>query len=230
MRVIAEVRHSMTTRLALCAFLAAGGCVERDILHHDLSGDAEAGDAEELSDRSGNFPEPAQTVCGTLPPGVSPIPGLNAAWAVQSTFETWDSPEPYPGIRLRFSDYGFECADDFPSAKGVCESTWAFALTLPVDLAPGIYELGQVAGLARESKFTVSHLGECAGGEAGEEGGYEPSGALEGEIEIFAVTSDCIMGEVRNMAAHSVPPLEPNGGFVAQRCQSTCVPGVDHSC
>jgi hypothetical protein len=226
MRVVGDVKPATST--LLFAALVSTGCADREILHHQLDDGASMG---EIVERGGNFPEPAVTVCGQLPQGVVPISDLAAAWAVQSTFETWDSPGPYPGIRMRFSDWGFECADDFPSAEGLCETTWAYALTLPADLAPGIYTLDETPGLAYEVKFTVSNQDECIGGEAGGDGGYPPHQGWGGEIEIFAVTPDCIMGEIRGMdIGNSEPNLDPNGGFVAQRCQSTCVPTLGYPC
>src|SRR5690606_18312625 len=117
MRVVIDVKPAPT--FTLFAFAAVStGCADRETVYHDLDGGSSM---QEIVDRAGNFPEPAVTVCGQLPQDVAPISGLAAAWAVESMFETWDSPGPYAGIRLRFSDWGFECADDFPSAEGVCE-------------------------------------------------------------------------------------------------------------
>lgn len=225
MRVVIDVKPAPT--FTLFAFAAVStGCADRETVYHDLDGGSSM---QEIVDRAGNFPEPAVTVCGQLPQDVAPISGLAAAWAVESMFETWDSPGPYAGIRLRFSDWGFECADDFPSAEGVCETTWSYALTLPPDLAPGIYELDETAGLSNEVQVTISEQEGCLGGEVGGDGGYPPHQGWGGEIEIFAMTPDCIMGEVRGMDTGD-PNLDPNGGFVAQRCQSTCVPILGHPC
>ena len=215
----------VSTHVAITAFLLTG-CADPDVLLHQLEG----GDEQTLVDRTGNFPEPAVTVCGQLPAGVSPIDGLVAAWAVESTFETWNSPGPYPGIRLRFSDWGFECADEFP--EDGCETTWSYAVTLPADLAPGVYELSKLAGVAYEAHltYTLPDYEECLK-EGGGDGGYEPHTGWGGEIEIFAVTPDCIMGEVRGVDDGRVPAVfDANGGFVAQRCQASCVPTLGYPC
>lgn len=216
--------------LAFALLVGPTGCAERDILHHTHDGGGGGSADETLTERGGNFPEPAVTLCGTLPEGVDPIPGLTAAWAAESTFTSFDGPPSYPGIRLRFSDWGFTCDERLPNVADECQDSWSFALTLPIDLAPGVYDLTEVSGLAFEETFTFGDRNEC-GGSGGGDGGYDPHDSPGGELEIFFITDDCIAGELRDLDLGQGDPLvEPNGGFVAQRCTSECVPTLAHRC
>jgi hypothetical protein len=191
------------------------GCVDRDVIAHEMPSDA--GESA-LQPREGNFPEPATSMCGSLPAAVTPIAELATSWMVTAPGTT--------GRRLRISNEGLGCAEAFVLADpptGNCDESWSwwYGLTLPVEIdGPGIYELDQVAGLYPEISMTDNACGGDVGGGGGEPGEFAGPGA---ELEIFAMTETCIIGELRGLhfgVYH--PELELSGGFVAQRCETSC--------
>lgn len=200
------------------------------------STDAGFADTSTTGDGSGvgNFPDPAIAECGDLPAGVDPIPGLATAWAVTGNAPGMDregSRLPDDLVRFRFADYGAACDESFVGVSGSCMNAWNFALSLAVlDLAPGIYDLPTLSNLYPEFQMSTGAPPEC-GGEEVDGGGAGPGAEPSGELEIFSVTDDCVLGELRGLANTSGDlDIDRNGGFVAMRCQSDCVPMPDNGC
>jgi hypothetical protein len=200
------------------------------------STDAGFADTSTTGDDSGvgNFPDPAIAECGDLPAGVDPIPGLATAWAVTGNAPGMDREGnrfPDDLVRLRFADYGAGCDESFVGVSRSCTNAWNFALSLAVlDLAPGVYDLPTLANLHPEFHMSIGDGIDCGGEEAGG-GGPGPGAEPSGELEIFSVTDDCVLGELRGLANTSGDlDIDRNGGFVAMRCESDCVPMPDNGC
>jgi hypothetical protein len=230
----------------LCA-----GCTERELINHfDPEDTAGTSDGLEVADTSstfesmsgseddgsnvGNFPEPAITECGTLPPGVDPIAGLSTAWAVIGNAPGMDGdglPFPDDLVRLRFSDHGSACDEAFGDIVEACVDAWMFGLSLRLEnLTPGIYDLSTLGQLYPEIYVSMGSGPECAGGGI-EGGGSQPGAEVQGELEIFSVTGGCVTGELRGLVDGSGDlDIDRNGGFVAMRCTSDCVPMPGNDC
>lgn len=223
----------------LCA-----GCPERDVIFHagledgaitNTGAVSDAGEAPDTVDRIGNFPEPALTQCGALPDGVDSIAGLASAWAITGPApgEDFDGQMlPSDRVRLRFADHALGCDEKYAAlTEETCSSTWSFAFNLPpAPLVPGVYALDAIDGLLHEMESTVFEVDSC-GGAGGEVGGGGGPGGIAGEIEIFAVTDDCIVGELRDLDVGTDElAFDRNGGFVAMRCASDCVPYLTNHC
>jgi hypothetical protein len=204
------------------AVLVPGGCVDREIITHELA----SADTDGFAQRSGNFPEPARSACGSLPAGVTPIPELVSAWAQDPT-DPGETPTAGSGRRLRLSNTGLGCTDDLyvePSgdAQG-CGDTWGWLaeVTLqPFVDAPGVYELDELVGVFD----TIRVMNGSCGGEVGGSIEPDPSSSLGpgAQLEIFSISPDCIVGEFRDVTfGLTQPMLELSGGFVAQRCDAT---------
>ena len=193
----------------------------------------EPGGESEGGANLGNFPEPAITECGGLPPGVDPIPGLSTAWVVTGNVPgTGSDGLPYPDdlARLRFSDFGAGCDEAFTFSES-CVDAWTFAFSLALqNLAPGVYDLASLPNLYPEIEASVTLDDGCAGGEIGG-GGSDPGAEPQGELEIFSVTGGCVVGELRGlMDGFGDLDISRNGGFVAMRCESECVPMLENGC
>lgn len=228
--------------LLLCGLCA--GCTERDVINHpgldageDGATDSAGAEADGgLIDRQGNFPEPAQTFCGALPPEVDPIPGLATAWAAAGPVMGADfegNLPPGDGVRLRFADFAAECTESFGSIIDgeACVDAWGFALSLPLaTLAVGVYDLPTLAGLYPEMHVSMGSPEGCAGGGIGGGGGL-PGSEISGELEIYSVSDECIVGELRGLQDITGDlDIDRNGGFVAMRCAAACVPSFAHDC
>jgi hypothetical protein len=229
----------------LCA-----GCTERQLISHPgfddgvnsdgLDGGApatttfEPGEDTEGAANLGNFPEPAMTECGGLPAGVDPIPGLSTSWAViGNTPGVGPEGEPYPDnqVRLRFSDFGAGCDETFAPVTESCVDAWTFAFSVsPQNLTPGVYEMAALPHLYPELEASMTVDDGCAGGEVGG-GGANPGAESQGQLEIFTATDECVVGELRGLYdAYGDLDVDRNGGFVAMRCQSDCVPMLGNGC
>lgn len=169
-----------------------------------------------------NFPDPASSICGELPPGHTPIDDLASAWvvaAVPDAVDGYGAPVAPGTMRLRLTDRPLpDCGAAFfdSPADGADEIPlpWGLGLSFAEDeLALGTMELD---GLADPQ-------GELA----------SPSSPgtteLAGTIEIFALTPDCVIGEIRDMPVPRYGRVV-DGGFVAQVCTRVCVPLAGQSC
>jgi hypothetical protein len=190
-----------------------------------------------------NFPEPAITHCGGLENMALPIDDLISAWGVVALPGAVDGSGPVaPGsVRIRLGQQPiFECRQSIEpdacggstSDTGTSGSTggggssgggssngcgWGLAFTLTeTEVTPGEHDLA----LLEQPKF------EVANGE-----GTLDVEEVEGFLDIFRVTPDCIIGRIDGAAFNGgIDHPDFQGGFVAQLCQSTCVPFRGHEC
>lgn len=190
--------------IATCA-LWLGACGEVDIVDHDPL----------VLEPEGNFPDAAEERCGPLPPGIVPIPELATAWAmtkvpvdeVDLSFRAATTT-----FVLRLSSDGVPCGVPLEPELVGCPSAWAVDVTIRnAEVAPGRFALedyGQGWDLAtahREERACV---------------GNETRGTFEaGELEIFTVTEDCVVGRLVG-TGEQLPAAAASveGGFVALRC------------
>lgn len=221
------------THLAFAGLLGLGAC-GLDALDHSPEGDdlgaavgPEGGDTGPSSLPFSNFPEPASTRCGSLPEDVTPIEGLGSAWLVVALPGATDSlgnPVEVGTARLRLSNRPlFDCSaafevdealdDDEPPAEPPSPA-WGLGVSLLAD------ELGV-------EPIDLDGLADPAAELA--EGGGSSATALTGELRLFSVTRQCVVGELRDL---TLPRSGPSiyGGFIAEVCERTCVPGRRQSC
>jgi hypothetical protein len=229
------------------ALMLANGCAERDILSHELSSAGHGGDTSgpanasatgswdteadsSIEPRQGNFPEPVVSVCGTLPPGVEPLPGLTSAWAleVEGQFMSGQQTESN-GLRLTLSSLGLGCDEAFPANEepSTCGAyEWWIGMTLQPEVGVGIHDFDETAGIFPEMFGWAS---DCSGEVVGGYGGYVPSDAPAGRVEIHAITDECVVGTLHYFEfALSGELAELAGGFVAQRCKVDCLPTLEN--
>ena len=163
----------------------------------------------------GNYPDPAVLHCGELPAGVPEGPGLMSAFAVRALAGAQDvaGNEVEAGtLRVRLANRPLvECGDSF-EVEYACDSDdcpWGIAFSLSADeQAVGVYSLADLAA----PRYEVAVPGPED----------EVEGA-EGTIEILRVSPGCIVGEIRGVPGR-------DGGFVAQVCDSQCVPMPGQGC
>jgi hypothetical protein len=222
----------MRTGTWCCVLLLVGCGAKVDVIDHggggedggDGSGEGADAAIDDPALRGGNFPEPSVTVCGVLPAGVEPIDDLATAWVIEGNRPANSTELPVgPTVpRLRLGSVGIESdgiPNDGPLDPECGHLGWMFAFDLPDPLAPGILQLAELPATYAESY------------ERFEDGcGYGAQWAAQqyfhqGELEIFAVTETCVMGELRGTGPEptDVVPVR-DGGFVAQRDNVACVP------
>ena len=185
--------------------------------------------ADPIDEQSGNYPEPATSMCGSLPEGIDPIPGLTSAWAMRSDEPTVDDGKPTAanGLRLILSNAGLECGDtltfDDPPNPACGEAAWWYAMTLQPELGLGTFDFDETPGLFPE---VLTRDAACSGEAVGGYGEYEPSDSPVGRIEILSITEDCVVGKLHyfEFGQTDGSASELSGGFVAQRCQVDCLP------
>lgn len=244
------MKRDPTASLSLLAATFACGlcaaCTERQLISHPAEerdsladsgesvGETPAESAGDDGPNLGNFPEPAITECGGLPAGVDPIPGLSTAWAVSGNAPGIVEGVALPddAVRLRFADRGIGCDESFAAIETSCADAWAFGFSLPLqDLQPGVYDMASLANLFPELYSWTAGEPECAGGDVGGGGGSGVGAEPQGELEIFSINDDCIVGEFRGLLdALGDLDFDRNGGFIAMRCQSDCVPVIGNGC
>jgi hypothetical protein len=185
--------------------LILGACGDLDIVDHDPL----------LLEPEGNFPDEAEERCGPLPPDVVPIAGLQSAWAMSKVpvdEVDWSFRAATTTLVLRLSNDGVPCGVPLEPELVGCPSAWAVDATLRnAEVAPGRFALddyGQGWDLAtahREGRTCVH---------AEERGAFEA-----GELEIFTVTEDCVVGRLVG-TGEQLPGAAASveGGFVALRC------------
>lgn len=185
--------------LSLCA------CGEVDIIDHDPL----------LEVPEGNFPHATEERCGALPAGVQPIEGLTTAWAMSrvpvkqsdALFRVATS-----SLVLRLSDDGVPCEGTMEPQMLGCPDAWAVDMILRSPApSPGVFPLpGYGQGYDLSTAARVG--GECTG--------EQHAGRFEaGQVEIFSVTDECVVGRLVDTAddlEDAGAPIE--GGFVALRC------------
>lgn len=185
--------------------LLLGACGDVDIVDHDPL----------LAEPEGNFPEQAQERCGPLPPDVVPIAGLTSAWAMGKV-PVKDGEisvrAATSSLVIRLSDDDVPCGEALEPELLGCPQAWAVDVTLRhADLGPGTFALGdhaQTYHLATAQRVDR----DCARDQ--ELGVFEA-----GELEIYTVTDDCVVGRLVDTAEDlgaAQGPIE--GGFVALRC------------
>ncbi len=185
--------------------VVAAGCNNVDIIDH-----------EPLIGAEGNFPGAAEERCGPLPDGVEPIAGLRSAWAMdQAPVQQRSSPfrVATTSMLLRFSDDVVPCEEPMASELLTCPHAWAVDITMR-NAAPG---RGSFALDDYGQHFDISTVervdGDCKGQD------IQGNDFGSGELEIFTVTADCVVGRLVDTA----DPLDDagavvEGGFVAMRC------------
>ncbi len=181
-------------------------------------GDVDIVDHEPLLEvPEGNFPSAAMERCGPLPSGVMPIEGLKTAWVMDhvpvkerdATFRVATN-----SLVLRLSDDGVPCEGPMEPEVLGCPDAWGVDVILRnAEPGPGVFPLRDY-GQGFDLSTAVRVDGECTGEQ--HKGGFQ-----SGEIEIFTVTDDCLVGALVGTA----DSLEESGavvegGFVALRCDS----------
>lgn len=188
--------------LAMIALL--GACGELDIVDHDPL----------LVEPEGNYPTEAEARCGPLPPDVVPIAGLRSAWVMGKVPVGPDLSfrAATTTMVLRLSDDGVPCGVALDPELIGCPSAWAADVTLRnAQLAPGRYALadyGQSWSLATAHRVDRECVLE-----------QELGTFAAGELEIFTVTDECVVGRLLG-TTDELPGAETpvEGGFVALRC------------
>lgn len=254
--MVVEVK-ARVCRLAVGAGLVSGSACVTDSIEHgsDSSATMTTGASDSTFGATSpstteaffgdtNFPEPAITHCGGLENMALPIDDMISAWGVVALPGAVDGSGPVaPGsVRIRLGEQPiFECRQSLDpeacggstSDTGTSGSTgggsgsgggsfngcggWGLAFTLTeTEATPGEHELA----LLEQAKF------EVANGE-----GFLDVEQVEGSLDIFRVTPDCIVGRIDGAAFNGgIDHPDFQGGFVAQLCQSTCVPFRGHEC
>lgn len=190
--------------LATCALWLAA-CGEVDIVDHDPL----------LLEPEGNFPAEAEERCGPLPPGVVPIADLTSAWAmtkvpvddVDLSFRAATTT-----LVLRLSNDGIPCGVPLAPELVGCPSAWAVDVTLRNgEVAPGRFALADY-GIGWDLATAHREGRTCVGEEA-------RGKLVGGELEIFTVTEDCVVGRLVG-TGEQLPAAAAGveGGFVALRC------------
>ena len=148
-------------------------------------------DDPDFTDTGADDGPPPPSLCGDFEP--EPIPGL-----AQATFE---KDEDSDGPRLKLSSRWFECGGPFNWPGGDdCQPLWNFSVSLPPNVAPGVYDL-------QDLFVTVDvQMAGCDGFGSGGAG-------IPGYLEIFVIDDDCVGGSI-----WGVNDFPVNGGFVAVRC------------
>lgn len=188
--------------------LGVAGCADLDIIDHDALG----ADPEE------NFPTEAMARCGPLPLGIESIDELRTAWAI-SVVPVKDGQENFSVATsttiLRLSDQGVACNERLASEMLTCPDGWAADITI----RKGEPEPGRFALTGLGQGFSVATAERDSSGSCGGEVVTSPFAA--GEVEIYTVTEDCVVGRLINTAEvldDAGAPVE--GGFVALRCDA----------
>jgi hypothetical protein len=208
----------------------SGGAVDDDDFEvseeedgSEVSG-VDAGDEGAPMPAGGNYPSPLLADCGGLPEGVVAMPGLASAWVVDGTRPVLATEVPVdPGTaRLRLASLGMPaglspCPD--PTFFESCDTpSWMFAFDIPA-LAVGVQPLASIAPSYPDMFFLESDHGA-----QGVSYGAHVTPGNVGELEIFAITSTCVIGEIRGAdESMSDTPWVRNGGFVAAREHVACV-------
>jgi hypothetical protein len=190
--------------------LLLGACGELDIVDHDPL----------LLEPEGNYPGPAEARCGPLPPHVDPIVGLSSAWVMGKvpvgpdlSFRAGTS-----SVVLRLSDDGVPCGVPLDPELIDCPRAWAVDVALRnALLAPGRHALGGDGPSGGQSwELATAHRVEAACVRAQERDTF-----AAGELEIFTVTDDCVVGRLLGTADELPAAASPvEGGFVALRCDA----------
>lgn len=188
--------------------LAVAGCDAHVIAHGDL---------DEVGER-GNYPEPAETRCGELPDGVSPIAGLASAWVILALPDAVSSdgdPVPAGAAKVRLADHALLDCDteffDFSCAGRACG--WGMSFTLPALESGATHDLTQLEA----GDFTL--MTET----------FQTDPGDAGVAVLRRVTPDCVVGEVVGLEDASAP-MPASGGFVAEVCRRQCIPGEGLGC
>jgi hypothetical protein len=181
-----------------------------------------------------NFPEPALTNCGSLGEGVLPIDGLRSAWGVVAVSGSGDTDDAVEAgtVRVRLTEQRLldcqaelvpqDCEDPGSSSSGFglgLDCGWAFSFTLtPAEAVAGQLQLDALT----DPDFEVI---------AGEHGAT--LNGIAGELEIYRVLPECIVGELTNVELDLGSAIETqslDGAFAAELCQHTCLPTAEASC
>lgn len=186
--------------------LCLGACGELDIVDHDPL----------LVEPEGNYPAEAEARCGPLPPNVVPIANLQSAWVMGKVPVGPDLSfrAATTTVVLRLSDDGVPCGVPMDPELIGCPSAWAADVSLRnAQLAPGRYGLedyGQSWDLATAHRVERECVRE-----------QERGSFTGGELEIFTVTDDCVVGRLVG-TTDELPGAESpvEGGFVALRCDA----------
>lgn len=187
--------------------LCVGACGELDIVDHDPL----------LLEPEGNYPAEAEERCGPLPPDVAPIAGLESAWVMGKLPAAPGSEQSFRAATttmvLRLSDDGVPCGEPLDPELIGCPSAWAVDVTLHgAPAAPGRYPL---ADYAQGYDLATAHRVDrtCVRDQ-------EHGTMAAGELELFTVTADCVVGRLlgtEDALPGAASPVE--GGFVALRCE-----------
>jgi hypothetical protein len=222
------MRHHLTILLASAALCGALACdLPSDTVRHTLVASG---------DEVGNFPERVEELCDGLPDDIDAIDGLASAYALvgQRSFGDADASLDPGAVRIRLSSWGITAdqapppMDDSFAPPEALAGGWLFAFELPAHAqTPGVYPLSGLSPGWAES-WAGECNGEICGGGGGGGGGAGVPIADQGELEVFVVDDDCVVGAIRDTdsAASGVRA----GGFVAQRVELPCVPVVDATC
>ena len=190
-------------------------------------GASEVGDGSESEEdddapmaAGGNYPLPLVADCGSLPEGVEALDDLVSAWVVDGARPAGSTDVPVdPGsVRLRLASIGLP-ADAPPGGEELWDECgpqgWMFAFDIP-QLTVGVHPLASIAPSYPEMFFAdADSQGDPACGQGGSFGETTTPGTF-GELEIFAVTSTCVLGEIRGAdEATTASFWVRNGGFVA---------------
>lgn len=115
---------------------------------------------------------------------------------------------------LRLSDEGVACDAPMQPEALICPHGWGLDLTLrKANLTPGVFDLADYArsyALASVHREERTCVGDMVGGPI-----------AQGQLQIYTVTEDCVVGRLIDTADNFETvdaPLE--GGFVALRCGS----------
>ena len=179
-----------------------------------------------LQDPPSNFPEPASTRCGALPDELAPIEGLSSGWLVVALPGATDSQGKLvpPGAgRLRLTNRPlFDCSAVFESDPALSDEEPQD----PIDRAWGL-GLTLTAGELSAATLHLEDLADPDAELAHDDRSFETQ--LVGTLELLAVTDRCLVGELRDL---SLPRSGPAiyGGFIAEICERTCVPGSGQTC
>jgi hypothetical protein len=171
-----------------------------------------------------NFPEPATTQCGPLDGSTLPIYGLRSAWGILALpGAVDDNGEVPPGtLRLRLGEQLLQdCQSEFIDASCTVETSadssafidgsggdgcgWAFSFTLrPHQVREGQHKLETLT----DPNFELAI-----------------ENTVTGDLELTFITDECIAGELSGVETDELAQPILAGGFVAQVCERSCLPG-----